>query len=612
MIETEEYEWLISHGYDYIQVKDYQILVQENSRSEVENNFSKFREKLGQLQDSGGRGSRHCQFELPGLGSVFLKQYHHGGLLAGEEDTAYRSPRRFLRELKATTLVREGPGKVPPPLGVITTTSAAGVKGYYFSIALAAQPVSKILRGRKIKRDYLREAGQLLARIHRAGIDPLDFHIDNLLVNDDQELYAVDFDPVKFRVPSAKTIAFRLHRFARSLTKNGFSKKRVQSFKAGYEAEWGSFLLSFWYALQKPFWSLKNRLSDLIYWGKQREISELETEKILVRGPNWIGDVMMSLPLLQRLKEKYPESDLDIVARDSVAAIYQHSPVVRKVWELKEKTYSYPPEVVKEEYSALVVLPKSWRTGLQAGRSGIPRRFGFATRGRGVFFTDRMALGNKDKEIHHARLFFHAAGKSGGPPPENLPEPELEISQAWPEDLRNPPQGVKYMTVHPGAAYGPAKRWPVEQFRDFLLMVLEQVEIAIVALGVESEKELAEELLGDLPAERSLNLAGKTTLRQCMEVLAGSELMVANDSGLMHLAAGLDTPTVGIFGSTSPELTRPLGKAVEVLNEPVDCSPCFQPRCPRERDEYRCLRNISPEQVFNVAKKYLAGVLNDD
>lgn len=154
-----------------------------------------------------------------------------------------------------------------------------------------------------------------------------------------------------------------------------------------------------------------------------------------------------------------------------------------------------------------------------------------------------------------------------------------------------------YLCFHPGAAYGPAKRWPADQFAGALQRLLDEQHGTLVAIGIEEERDQAEPILDQLDSDRVVDLIGRTTLSECMGVLAGASGVLANDSGIMHLAAGLGTPTMGVFGSTDPNLTAPCGPRTLVVYEGVSCSPCFERRCPLEEDRYRCLTRIAPGAV---------------
>ncbi len=604
-ISREKLSWFLNRGFDLVASNSTGALVCEKLL-EKGFDFERLLETKADHLEAKTRGERNTVVELQAGENIFLKQYHHGGLLAGENDVYYDTPDRFLAELKATQVVYEKLTATPRPLGVIFRKTGSGWVGYYFSEFIQTDQFTARLRDNKP--GLIKRAGRLLAAVHRLGVDPLDFHAGNLLVTPEDELLAVDFDPVRFSSPGSFRSAFRINRFVRSLQKNGIHFAGGK-FRRGYfsEVEKGR-LIRISDKIQRPVWFLKNMISDLIYYFQTPDLRSEEVEKILVRAPNWLGDAVMSLPFFQDLKKSRPAVEVDVVCRSSEAEIYRRTPVVCRVHVLEAKSFRLPQKIKKENYSHLVVLPKSLRTGLQAFFSGIPRRIGFATQGRGVFLTDPVDLDGRHRRVHHSRLFYYAAGGLVDLP-EEVPDPELEkptLPAGYPG--LNPEEN--YVTIHPGSAYGPAKRWPAAEFSKFLDLLVEEFGYKIVAVGVENERALASEIFSGLPGSKTINLAGRTDLAECMQLLAYSRLAVANDSGIMHLAAALKTPTVGLFGSTSPELTAPLGPRTRVLYSGLECSPCFEKKCPLEDGRYQCLEKISPGRVFEAALELLGEVDN--
>ncbi len=598
----EDLNWLLSRGFERLEIEGWQLVVDRQWLEPIVGEFGKL---VGTGCLKGGRGSRHCAVKISNIGPLFLKQYHHGGLLAQPGDTGYESPRRFLAELRANRELFDQTGQTPRPGGVFWRRTGDRFSGYFFSKYIESRPFSELLRGEYDGGEkMLKEAGRLLAKIHQVGVDPGDFHVGNLLVTGAGKLLAVDFDPVKFVTPARLVRALRIERFNRSLAKNGFVNERQQSFVAGYCELFDSRRMQLFRLFQKPFRGVKNSFSDFFYLAKRHSVRQIDREKILLRAPNWVGDAVMSLPVVQSLAGIDSRGRIDVVCRETVAAVYQSSPAVGKVWRLPEKTFGLPSAVSREEYSALVVLPKSWRTAIQGWKSGIPRRFGLATRGRGWFFTDRARLNRLHREIHHTRVFYHACGELLSEP-GRLPLPRLELSAQYPPDKLTTRVEGDYMVIHCGSAYGPAKRWPVPGFRNFLRLLLDEYEFSVVGVGVAAERELTAQILQVVAPDKRCNLAGETTLQECMEIIAGSRLTVANDSGLMHLSAGLGSPTVGIFGSTSPELTSPLGEQTRIIYADVECSPCFKRVCPLPRQSYRCLKQITPEKVLRISRELL-------
>lgn len=558
------------------------------------------------LASKGGtRGRRHRVVETSGSEAWHVKQFHRGGILAEEGDVFYTDPVRFLAA--GVAVVRAGEAEVPTPplLGIVVHRDDPGYRGFLLTQARSLKPFSAAARAGSS--DGFRRAGELLARLHEAGIDHGDYQLKNLHLDAEERLNVVDFDPVRFREPSPWIREWRLHRFARSLAKYGFLNEDRRAFESGY-AETAS-RRGWMGRLQAPVHALKNRLSDLQYRLSGRRFEPIEAEKILVRAPNWVGDAVMSLPSLQLLRDRYPDAILDVVCRPPVADVYRHHEAVRDVFELPGgKAWRLPDALRGGRYSTLLVLPKSFRTGLQAARSGIPRRIGFAAQGRSAFLTDPVTLGDADRRMHHAKLYRRLLGVLGVPPDEDdLPAPRLTLTQAHRRRARDLAGRSPYVVFHPGSAYGPAKRWPTHHFGRLGTRLIQESDLNVVVLGVEDERGLVEEILEELPEGRTRNLAGRTDLEEAMGVMDEAAACVANDSGLMHLSAALGTPTAGLFGSSDPGLTAPLGERTTVLYEGVSCSPCFERTCPLEEDRYRCLNRVEPSAVMKALKPWLDG-----
>lgn len=545
-----------------------------------------------------GRGQRNGVFDVPvNDGKWFLKQYHHGGLLAGHNDVYYDSDERFLAELRATLKARQSGVSTPEPRLLLVRRTDEGCEGFFVSQYIGdARPFTRLLRLSE-SQDYLSQAADALVELHDAGIDHRDYHVENLLVDPAGNVVVTDFDPVRFGTLSGLKRGLRIQRFNRSLRKYGFLDEDAEVFRGRYRdrSSAAGALLS---ATLDPVLSLKNTLSDFLYWSKDRTLEPVNLEKILVRAPNWLGDTVMSLPYVQKLAQHPDVGRVDVAVRSALSAVYEDHADVETVWNLPNDKSMHLPDAIREErYSSLIVIPKSFRTGYQAFSSGIPRRIGFATQGRGFFLTDRVPLRGRDRSEHHARLYMRLTEQITDPAGE-IPSPRLKPKQSVLKTVRNTVSDP-FFTIHPGSAYGPAKRWPPERFSAFLENLLDNRPETIVALGVDEERELAEEILGELPAHRIRNRVGETSLREAVAYLKLSRGTVANDSGIMHLSAALGTPTLGIFGSSDPELTRPLGAKTAFLYENVECSPCFEKVCPLDEDRYKCLERITETAVLD-------------
>lgn len=305
--------------------------------------------------------------------------------------------------------------------------------------------------------------------------------------------------------------------------------------------------------------------------------------RLLVVAPNWIGDALMAQPLLERLRARHPGARIDVLAPPWVAPVLRRMPPVAEVIEadlrhgrlqLGERL-RIGRRLRERGYAEAVVLPNTWKSALIPLAAGIPLRSGY---GRPALLnrSHRKPAGREAMALHYARL----AEAPGTDPAQPLPAPRLALR---PNDTaaRFAVAGP-YTVFCPGAEYGPAKRWP--QFRELAA----RLGTTVVVLGSRGDREGNEDIPG-------INLLGKTTLDEAIDLIAGARAVVTNDSGLMHVAAATGTPQVALFGSSSPEHTPPLSPAARVVWLKLECSPCFARTCPL--GHFRCMREITVDRV---------------
>ncbi len=312
---------------------------------------------------------------------------------------------------------------------------------------------------------------------------------------------------------------------------------------------------------------------------------------LVVRSPNWLGDAIMALPAVRNLKTLLAGGTLTVATPEKLAALWQACPFVDQVIALDQpKSIGAVAAKLRDgNFAAAVLLPNSLRAALEAWRAGIPQRIGYARGGRGLFLTRTLPVPPRDPARLHQKFYYlDLATTLGAPNDASLP------------DLRMPsvaPAERPVAALCPGAEYGPAKRWPIENFVA-VGKALAELGFKLVILGAPNDKPLATQLAEQLPGAR--NLAGETTLAQFMAELATAKLVVSNDSGAMHLASALGGRTVAIFGSTEPALTGPLGPRTAILRHHVPCSPCFLRECPLD---FACMTSITPPMVIAALEK---------
>jgi len=317
--------------------------------------------------------------------------------------------------------------------------------------------------------------------------------------------------------------------------------------------------------------------------------------RLLVVSPNWIGDALMAQPLLARLHEKVPGLKVDVLAPEWVAPVARRMPEVNEViaapfrhggLQLRLR-WRIGRELRSRRYDQAIVLPNTWKSALVPFFADIPLRSGYVGESRYGLLN---LLYKKFPSKERAQMTLHYAALSEPPGKEvaqPLPQPSLRFSAADVESAtRKFGIAGPYAVFCPGAEYGPAKRWPY--FKELSDQVRGQSGVEVVLLGSPNDVQAAAGIGG-------IDLAGKTTLDEALDLIAGAQYVVTNDSGLMHVAAALDRPLVALFGSSSPRHTPPLSPRARVRWLQVECSPCYQRECPL--GHFRCMREMTVDSV---------------
>ena len=296
----------------------------------------------------------------------------------------------------------------------------------------------------------------------------------------------------------------------------------------------------------------------------------------------------MAQPLLARLQDKTAGLELDVLAPEWVAPVARRMPQVREVitvpfrhggLQLRER-WRVGRALRERGYQQAIVLPNSWKSALAPFFARIPLRSGYVGESRYGLLNRVYRKSGDPMTLHYARL----SEAPGSVIEQPLPLPRLLASAA---DIQATMQRFglagRYAVLCPGAEYGPAKRWP------YFGELSARLRMQAVILGSGNDAQAARGLSGK-------NLVGQTNLDQAMDLIAGADLVVSNDSGLMHVAAALGRPQVALFGSSSPEHTPPLSKAARVVWLHVECSPCYQRECPL--GHFRCMRELTVDLVL--------------
>ena len=337
---------------------------------------------------------------------------------------------------------------------------------------------------------------------------------------------------------------------------------------------------------------------------------------ILIIAPNWIGDAVMTQPLLASLKSQYPESTIDVLASTWVAPIYRACAEVNDVidakFEHKQLQWGLRKQLAKElatkKYQACFVLPNSFKSALIPWLANIPFRVGY--RGELRFGLINVALENPSKVNrppmveHYLQLGQLLNNEHTSPTTASL-TPQLNVSAEATHSVETKLKNVhidqaNIYVMCPGAEYGPTKRWPTSHFAHLAQsLIANNSNNQIVLLGSKGDYSLGSEIQAQAKQNDHIhNWCGDTSLDEAIALIGMSKAIISNDSGLMHIAAALKTPQVAIFGSSDPAHTPPLSDKAKVIWLNLPCSPCHKRECPL--GHLKCLNDILPAQVLST------------
>ena len=329
--------------------------------------------------------------------------------------------------------------------------------------------------------------------------------------------------------------------------------------------------------------------------------------KIVVRGANWIGDAVMTIPALRALRSAYPDASISLFTRPWAEGVFRDADFIDEVIPISSKhVIIQARELRKLKFDLAVLFPNSFESAIVVGLAGIPRRLGYSTQHRSFLLTDRVAVPDWKNLDHEGRYYLNLIETITGTAPTKI-DPALPVSDARRLTAREilcssgADENRSVIGFGAGSTNSLAKRWPAANFAGLADRLQAELGANIVLLGAENESGVSRSV-ADGSRSNLIDLTGKTDLGTATAILSELDLFISNDMGLAHIAAAVGTPTIVIFGPTNDVTTRPLGPRVEIIREPVECSPCMLRECPID---HRCMTRISPERVFESAAKML-------
>lgn len=332
---------------------------------------------------------------------------------------------------------------------------------------------------------------------------------------------------------------------------------------------------------------------------------EIETEnlkKILIVKPSSLGDVVHSLYFLRALKKKFHNAEVHWVIAKGLEDLLENSPLVSKIWVIEKDKWrqaralsdtlrnlcNLRKNLRKECFDIAIDLQGLLRSGLITYASGTGIRIGFeeAREGAALFYTHKIKGG---KDVHAVDRYLKIAGFLGCDI-ENVKAPILKPSNIFPDTM-----DYEYAVITPGARWK-TKRWHPECFGELAA----RLKLKSIVIGSGSDVEIAEQVVRNSKG-KAISLAGRTSLKEMIDIINKAKFIVTNDSGPMHIAAALNIPVFAIFGPTNPMRTGPYGRTHTVIHAKTACAPCYKKKC----RYIKCMDSVSVEDVYNAIRERL-------
>jgi heptosyltransferase-2 len=338
------------------------------------------------------------------------------------------------------------------------------------------------------------------------------------------------------------------------------------------------------------------------------------TGDVLVKEVNWLGDLVMSLPALRAIRGEFASGRLAVLVRAELAGLFEGINWVDEVIAYPSaaglaRTMRVIGEIRRRHFDLSILFPNSFESALWVTLGGVRQRVGYATDHRRLMLTDHTMPASDALENHQSQywlgLIRDTLGITAG---SEVIDHKLEVGvkpllemRGWLATHRSRPDAPALVAIAPAAAYGPAKEWPLVRYAALIDLIADRFDAECVLIGAPEDRAKCDQVAATARAG-AINTAGEISLGEVIALLSLCNGFVGNDSGAMHVAAAVGIPTIGIFGSTNPIRTGPLGAQTRFLQYPVPCSPCLERTC--RFGHYDCLRAISPEVVLDALVQF--------
>ena len=348
---------------------------------------------------------------------------------------------------------------------------------------------------------------------------------------------------------------------------------------------------------------------------RKRELQPDQIKRIVVRAPNWLGDVLMSVPALRELRSVFPDSHITVATRAGSADVFMDAEFVDDVLVQDGSALRSVSQQIREwrqrKFDLALLLQNAFQSAAVAFLARVPIRIGYQADRRGMLLTHAVPLPpwkNDRHEIYYYLNLVRETERLAEYASAQQIEPDFALSVSE-QRKREAFELLRRVGIHaelplvllcPGSINSRSKRWPTERYAA-LADLFSESGSQVALIGSSAEAEISRQVLTQT-RHRPVVLTGRTSVPEVIAIIALADILITNDTGPAHIGSAVGTPTLVIFGPTNPATTRPFASTAEIIREPPDCAPCMLRDCPID---HRCMTAIQPEQVFAQARRML-------
>lgn len=340
----------------------------------------------------------------------------------------------------------------------------------------------------------------------------------------------------------------------------------------------------------------------------------MKPQRVIIRAPNHLGDCVMSLPMINNVREAHPGSEVTVLAPTNLTELFESNPAVDEILPIPAKHLHGLLAVIKikeivapGKYDTAYILPPSFGSAASFKLAGIKTRIGYIADGRRMLLSKPLPLPEPINSTHRYELYLNLLRRST----------DLEIEPVRPKLFLNDDDAAAAINLLAGfdiseydqymvvafRAVAESRRWGIENYTELIRLMVAEHGLKAILIGspddqVEGEKIVGEANLGDMV----INVAGKTSLRELAAIISRACVFVGNDSGPAHLAAAVGVPLVVLSGADDPAQTSPVTPHKRVLRrDQLECIACIKNKCPLSGEQFMlCMKEISVEQVADA------------